>query len=196
MHELERAKRALENQVEAQRVQIEELEDEVQVTEDAKLRLEVNMQALKAQIERDLQNKEEQGEEGKRALVRQVIFCLLCVYYTVNKSILTATVECWHFNMSLLSQKSWRNITDIGKITYVHMYLWEHFDDASRVNELWDVDCNDNYNELTMMIVCYFLNQLSSSYKTECSSFVRIKCAVRTSVRDQSQGNVVRRYFS
>jgi len=94
VHELERAKRALENQVEAQRVQIEELEDEVQVTEDAKLRLEVNMQALKAQIERDLQNKEEQGEEGKRALVRQVIFCLLCVYYTVNKSILTATVEC------------------------------------------------------------------------------------------------------
>lgn len=72
MHELERAKRALENQVEAQRTQIEELEDELQVTEDAKLRLEVNMQALKAQIERDLQNKEEQGEEGKRALIRQV----------------------------------------------------------------------------------------------------------------------------
>lgn len=72
MHELERAKRALENQVEAQRAQIEELEDEVQVSEDAKLRLEVNMQALKAQIERDLQSKEEQGEEGKRALLRQV----------------------------------------------------------------------------------------------------------------------------
>jgi len=46
VHELERAKRALENQVEAQRTQIEELEDELQVTEDAKLRLEVNMQAL------------------------------------------------------------------------------------------------------------------------------------------------------
>lgn len=73
VHELERAKRALENQVEAQKTQIEELEDELQVTEDAKLRLEVNMQALKAQIERDLQNKEEQGEEGKRALVRQVL---------------------------------------------------------------------------------------------------------------------------
>lgn len=65
--------------MEAQRTQIEELEDEVQITEDAKSRLEVNMQALKAQIERDLQNKEEQGEEGKRALQRQVryIFCFV-----------------------------------------------------------------------------------------------------------------------
>jgi len=76
---LEKAKRALENQLEAQRTQIEELEDELQVTEDAKLRLEVNMQALKAQIERDLQNKEEEGEEGKRAMLRQVIDCILFV---------------------------------------------------------------------------------------------------------------------
>jgi len=30
------------------------------------------MQALKSQIERDLQAKEEQGEEGKRSLLRQV----------------------------------------------------------------------------------------------------------------------------
>ena len=81
MHELERQKRQLENQVEAQRTQIEELEDELQVTEDAKLRLEVNMQALKAQIERDLQNKEEQGEEGKRALIRQV----LCIFLFVKQ---------------------------------------------------------------------------------------------------------------
>jgi myosin heavy chain 9/10/11/14 len=72
--ELEKAKRALESQVEAQRAQIEELEDELQLTEDAKLRLEVNMQALKAQIERDLQAREELGEEGKRALIRQVSF--------------------------------------------------------------------------------------------------------------------------
>ena len=72
IHELEKKKRELEAQVEAQRQQIEELEDEVQVSEDAKLRLEVNMQALKAQIDRDLQAKEEQGEEGKRSLLRQV----------------------------------------------------------------------------------------------------------------------------
>lgn len=62
----------LEGQVEAQRQQIEELEDELQVSEDARLRLEVNMQALKAQMERDLLSKEEQGEEGKRSLIRQV----------------------------------------------------------------------------------------------------------------------------
>ena len=72
VHELEKAKRTLESQLEEQRVQIEELEDELQATEDAKLRLEVNMQALKAQFERDLQAKEEQGEEKKRALIRQV----------------------------------------------------------------------------------------------------------------------------
>jgi myosin protein heavy chain len=72
IHDLEKKKRELEAQVEAQRQQIEELEDEVQVSEDAKLRLEVNMQALKAQIERDLLAKEEQGEEGKRSLLRQL----------------------------------------------------------------------------------------------------------------------------
>lgn len=36
------------------RIQNEDLEDELQITEDAKLRLEVNMQALRAQFERDL----------------------------------------------------------------------------------------------------------------------------------------------
>ena len=58
--------------MEEQRTQIEELEDELQATEDAKLRLEVNMQALKAQYDREIQNKDEQGEEKKRALIRQV----------------------------------------------------------------------------------------------------------------------------
>ena len=61
--------------MEEQRTQIEELEDELQATEDAKLRLEVNMQALKAQYDREIQNKDEQGEEKKRALVRQVKHC-------------------------------------------------------------------------------------------------------------------------
>ena len=39
-------------QVEEQKTQIEELEDELQATEDAKMRLEVNMQAMKAQFDR------------------------------------------------------------------------------------------------------------------------------------------------
>ena len=69
---MEKAKRTLENQVEEQRTQIEELEDELQATEDAKLRLEVNMQALKAQFEREMAAKEDMGEEKKKALIRQV----------------------------------------------------------------------------------------------------------------------------
>lgn len=51
---------------------MEELEDELQATEDAKLRLEVNLQAAKANFERDSSSKEEQSEERRRALVRQV----------------------------------------------------------------------------------------------------------------------------
>ncbi|XP_075870455.1 myosin-10 isoform X2 [Nelusetta ayraudi] len=72
VHELEKSKRTLEQQVEEMRTQLEELEDELQATEDAKLRLEVNMQAMKAQFDRDLLAKDEQGEEKKRALVKQV----------------------------------------------------------------------------------------------------------------------------
>lgn len=44
VHELEKAKRSLESQLVELRAQNEELEDELQLTEDAKLRLEVNMQ--------------------------------------------------------------------------------------------------------------------------------------------------------
>uniref|UniRef100_A0A8C9Z525 Myosin, heavy chain 10, non-muscle n=1 Tax=Sander lucioperca TaxID=283035 RepID=A0A8C9Z525_SANLU len=72
VHELEKSKRTLEQQVEEMRTQLEELEDELQATEDAKLRLEVNMQAMKAQFDRDLQARDEQGEEKKRSLVKQV----------------------------------------------------------------------------------------------------------------------------
>ena len=72
VHELEKARRVLESQLAEQRTQIEELEDELQASEDARLRLEVNMQAVKTQLEREMQAKEEQGEESKRTLIRQV----------------------------------------------------------------------------------------------------------------------------
>lgn len=65
--------------MEEMRTQLEELEDELQATEDAKLRLEVNMQAMKAQFDRDLQARDEQNEEKKRMLVKQVMSVLLCV---------------------------------------------------------------------------------------------------------------------
>ena len=67
------------------RVQLEELEDELQATEDAKLRLEVNMQAMKAQAERDLLARDEQGEEKKRALVKQVRTLYSTLYSTVYR---------------------------------------------------------------------------------------------------------------
>ncbi|XP_049575497.1 myosin-9 [Syngnathus scovelli] len=72
VHELERSKRAMEQQLEEMKVQLEELEDELQATEDAKLRLEVNMQAMKTQFERDLQARDEQGEDRRKQLVKQV----------------------------------------------------------------------------------------------------------------------------
>ncbi|KAM8843673.1 myosin-9-like isoform 1-T2 [Synchiropus picturatus] len=72
VHELERSKRAMEQQLEEMKVQLEELEDELQATEDAKLRLEVNMQAMKTQFDRDLQARDEQGEERRKQLVKQV----------------------------------------------------------------------------------------------------------------------------
>lgn len=49
-----------------------ELEDELTAAEDAKLRLEVTLQALKAQHERDLQGRDEAGEERRRQLAKQV----------------------------------------------------------------------------------------------------------------------------
>ncbi|KAM6956925.1 myosin-9 isoform 1-T1 [Aplochiton taeniatus] len=72
VHELEKSKRGMEQQLEEMKTQLEELEDELQATEDAKLRLEVNMQAMKAQYDRDLAGRDEMGEEKKRQLIKQV----------------------------------------------------------------------------------------------------------------------------
>ncbi|KAK7167952.1 hypothetical protein R3I94_002114 [Phoxinus phoxinus] len=72
VHELEKAKRGLEAQVEEMTIQMEELEDELQTAEDAKLHLEVNMQAFKVQFQRDLQGREEQNEEKRKQLLKQV----------------------------------------------------------------------------------------------------------------------------
>jgi myosin protein heavy chain len=72
VHDLEKAKRLLDLKVAEQQTHIEELEDELQMAEDAKLRLEVNMQALRAQHERDLQARDQQAEEIRRTFLRQV----------------------------------------------------------------------------------------------------------------------------
>jgi len=72
VHELEKAKRLLESQVDEQRQHIEELEDELQAAEDAKLRLEVNMQASKVQLEKKLQESNDMSEEKYKSLVKQI----------------------------------------------------------------------------------------------------------------------------
>lgn len=72
VHELEKAKRLLEAQLEEKKQQIEELEDELQITEDAKLRMEVNMQAAKTQFDRELAARDEQNEEKRKALLKQL----------------------------------------------------------------------------------------------------------------------------
>lgn len=72
IHDLERSKASLELQLEEQRIAIEELEDERQTLEDANLRLNVNMQALRDNLQRDLNAKEEQTEEERRLLIRKM----------------------------------------------------------------------------------------------------------------------------
>lgn len=72
VHDLEKSKRSLDSTVADQRQQIEDLEDELQAAEDAKLRLEVNMQALKAQHDRDVSGKEDQEEEARKSVLRRL----------------------------------------------------------------------------------------------------------------------------
>lgn len=86
VHDLEKAKRGLEAIVEEMRTQMEELEDELQVAEDAKLRLEVNSQALKAQHERELQARDEQGEEKRKQLLKQVEKHLPALFRVFSRS--------------------------------------------------------------------------------------------------------------
>merc|ERR1712202_61139 len=72
VHEHERMKRNLESKIEELKTQLEEVEDELQITEDAKLRTEVNMQAAKANHERDMQAKKKEYEEKRRNVLKQM----------------------------------------------------------------------------------------------------------------------------
>uniref|UniRef100_A0A4W6FP01 Myosin, heavy chain 14, non-muscle n=1 Tax=Lates calcarifer TaxID=8187 RepID=A0A4W6FP01_LATCA len=72
VHELERTRRSLETEVQNLRVQTQELEEELGEAENSRLRLEVTLQALKAQFEREISTSEEKGEEKRRALSKQV----------------------------------------------------------------------------------------------------------------------------
>ncbi|CAI4225395.1 unnamed protein product [Auanema sp. JU1783] len=72
VHDLEKAKRQLEQDLADLRATNEELEDAVQISEDGRLRLEVNLQALKAEQERTLSSKDQESEEKRRLLTKQL----------------------------------------------------------------------------------------------------------------------------
>ena len=64
--------KGLKEELQATEDQKMRLEVNMQATEDQKMRLEVNMQALKTQYERDLAAKEEDGEEKRRGMSKQI----------------------------------------------------------------------------------------------------------------------------
>lgn len=70
--ELEKAKRQLEQELSDLRTQVEELEDGVQLAEDARLRLEVNQQAVRNEYEQQLTQREHEEEERRRVLQKQL----------------------------------------------------------------------------------------------------------------------------
>lgn len=85
--ELERAKNSLEVQEKQLRQQLEELEEELAVLEATRDRLEVNMGAMKGEYERELNAKEDQLEDIRRTLGKQVIrsVALFCfVFYIIS----------------------------------------------------------------------------------------------------------------
>ena len=66
--DLSRAKKQLEQQVSELKAQLEELEDELQIAEDSAMRMEVTVQAMKKDHEREILNMGEESEERKRTL--------------------------------------------------------------------------------------------------------------------------------
>ncbi|KAI1732396.1 myosin head (motor domain) domain-containing protein [Ditylenchus destructor] len=72
VHELEKDKRRLEEDAANLRGQVEELEDALQLAEDARLRSEVTLQASRTENERALALKEQEAEDKRRTLLKQL----------------------------------------------------------------------------------------------------------------------------
>uniref|UniRef100_A0A1I8HGS0 Paramyosin n=1 Tax=Macrostomum lignano TaxID=282301 RepID=A0A1I8HGS0_9PLAT len=71
-HGLERSKLALEAKLDEMQVQLEELEEELTISEDARLRLEVNLQAAKDGHLKELRDREDQADETRRQMAKQL----------------------------------------------------------------------------------------------------------------------------
>ncbi|CAI5438856.1 unnamed protein product [Caenorhabditis angaria] len=69
--ELEKAKRRLEEELNKAEQQIIDLEDAVQMSDDARSRLEVNLQAARNDFERQFAAREDEEEDRKKALIAQ-----------------------------------------------------------------------------------------------------------------------------
>ena len=65
-------RKILKQELAEQRRQLEEMEDELQPTEDQKRRLEVNLRTRKTQVEKDLAAKEEVREEKRHGMAKQL----------------------------------------------------------------------------------------------------------------------------
>uniref|UniRef100_A0A0K0G4P8 Myosin heavy chain n=1 Tax=Strongyloides venezuelensis TaxID=75913 RepID=A0A0K0G4P8_STRVS len=72
VHELEKAKRQLEAELLNYKMQVEELDNMVQDHDDARLRWDVNLQAMKTEFERTISAKEQDAEEKRRQLQRTI----------------------------------------------------------------------------------------------------------------------------
>lgn len=70
--ELDRMKRQLETELANAKETITELEDNLQFTEDAKLRLDVTLQAMNAELEKVRGDKERDDDERHKMMLRKV----------------------------------------------------------------------------------------------------------------------------
>ncbi|OAF70315.1 Myosin heavy chain 11 [Intoshia linei] len=71
-HELEKLKKNLEMQIDDQNQQIEEMEDEIQILEDCKLRMDVNEAAIKSEYEKNHNQLRNQMDEQRMQLQKQL----------------------------------------------------------------------------------------------------------------------------
>uniref|UniRef100_A0A1I8G9D9 Paramyosin n=1 Tax=Macrostomum lignano TaxID=282301 RepID=A0A1I8G9D9_9PLAT len=71
-HDLERSKAQLEAKLQELQTHLDEVEDELTVSEDNRLRLEVNSQAMREQHTKELHEREEAAEDARRQLVKQL----------------------------------------------------------------------------------------------------------------------------
>jgi len=79
IHELEKTRRNLATELEEYKMQMEELEDSLKLSEEAKLRLEVKLQATKTDTDKLLQAKEAEMDEKRKSYLKQVCLFLFCL---------------------------------------------------------------------------------------------------------------------